>query len=430
MSHLIFGRFSFSSPLFHSAMKKCFSLFVFALFGGSTALGQCVYTTTKDGNFSDPSIYTGGCTTMPAAGSTIIINNKVVLNQSFTSTGTITIGATGALVQDATSRTLAMNGGTLTIAATTARAQPQLSVAVLNLAKTTANVGANSTISVGCTLFTGNQTTINLGNNSLLNVLGNVDVATGNPGIVGPATGTPAGLRINGNIVNNSGGGAKLFTTANLIACVQQKTIPAGCTTSSTSIVTPPASNDPTCQTVLPVTLTRFSATELPEKKQVLLSWATASEVDNAYFAVERSVDGHGFETLGRVEGAGSSNNPHTYTYVDEAPVADLAYYRLRQTDFDGSVTYSPTVVLTARSVAADWLQPLDAPRSYAVRGNLGGGGQLAVLDVLGRPLYTQTLAASPALVVLPALPTGVYLFRLVTPQGRFTARQAVAAGR
>jgi len=410
-------------------MKKYFSLLSLALLSGSTAFAQCVYTTTKDGNFSDPSIYTGGCTTAPAAGSTIIINHKVVMNQSFTSTGAITIGAAGSLVQDATNRTLTMSGGTLTVAATTARAQPQLSVAVLDFTKITANVGANSTITVGCTLFTGNQTTINLGNNSLLNVLGNVDVATGNPGIVGPTTGTPAGLRINGNIVNNSGGGAKLFTTANLIACVQQKTIPAGCTTSSTSIVTPPASNDPTCQTVLPVTLTRFSATELPEQKQVLLSWATASEVDNAYFAVERSVNGSTFETLGRVAGAGSSNNPHAYTYVDEAPSASLAYYRLRQTDFDGSVTYSPTVVLTARSVATDWLQPLAAPRNYAVRGSLGGSSQLAVLDVLGRPLFTQTLTASPALVALPTLPTGVYLFQLVTPQGRFTARQALAAG-
>ncbi|MEJ8756339.1 GDSL-type esterase/lipase family protein [Pontibacter sp. H259] len=96
----------------------------------------------------------------------------------------------------------------------------------------------------------------------------------------------------------------------------------------------------------LPVTLTRFEAQQTHDKK-VKLHWQTASEQNNLYFEVQRSfADSVHFKTIGKVNGAGTTNVAKTYTYLDHAaPVADL-YYRLRQVDTDGTETYSKSIHL------------------------------------------------------------------------------------
>lgn len=90
---------------------------------------------------------------------------------------------------------------------------------------------------------------------------------------------------------------------------------------------------------VLPVELLNFEA-ELTDG-QTLISWQTASELDNDYFVVERSGDGRTFEPIDEVPGAGYSNTLVDYASRDEQPLAGVNYYRLRQVDFDGAFTYS-----------------------------------------------------------------------------------------
>lgn len=89
----------------------------------------------------------------------------------------------------------------------------------------------------------------------------------------------------------------------------------------------------------LPVTLTYFKAT-LKDYK-VMLDWATASEIQNDYFTVERSADGINFEILGTKKGAGNSTNLIQYNLYDDSPISGYSYYRLKQTDFDGKYSYS-----------------------------------------------------------------------------------------
>ena len=101
----------------------------------------------------------------------------------------------------------------------------------------------------------------------------------------------------------------------------------------------------------LPVTLLDFTA-QAEGPAAVRLRWATASELNNAGFTVERSADGTAFTTIGTVAGAGTSATRHDYTLLDTNPPIHqpTLYYRLRQTDQDGTVAYSPirTVQLTS----------------------------------------------------------------------------------
>lgn len=97
-------------------------------------------------------------------------------------------------------------------------------------------------------------------------------------------------------------------------------------------------------QFILPIELTDFYATKRGE--QVQLNWETAVEIDNDYMVVERSRDGYQFEDLGKVKGAGTTNIPQFYSLMDSRPYFGLNYYRLRQVDFDGTVTYHKVVVV------------------------------------------------------------------------------------
>lgn len=92
----------------------------------------------------------------------------------------------------------------------------------------------------------------------------------------------------------------------------------------------------------LPVELTSFSANYL--EGVVKLKWVTATETNNYGFEVERKTDNSNYESIGFVQGGGSSTNRLTYNFVDNNLLSNKYYYRLKQVDFDGSVEYSNEV--------------------------------------------------------------------------------------
>ena len=89
----------------------------------------------------------------------------------------------------------------------------------------------------------------------------------------------------------------------------------------------------------LPIELLFFDAT--PNQRVVDLNWATASELNNDYFTIERSKDGITWEALETISGAGTTNQRSEYNSIDALPFAGISYYRLKQTDYDGAYSYS-----------------------------------------------------------------------------------------
>jgi hypothetical protein len=74
----------------------------------------------------------------------------------------------------------------------------------------------------------------------------------------------------------------------------------------------------------------------------VEINWATASELYNDYFTIQKSSDGLDYNDLTIVKGAGNSNNILNYSTIDNNVVSDITYYRLSQTDYDGKTTVYP----------------------------------------------------------------------------------------
>lgn len=128
-----------------------------------------------------------------------------------------------------------------------------------------------------------------------------------------------------------------------------------------------------------PVELSRFTARRVGES--VVLQWRTARESLNDYFCIERSIAGGPFTPIGRVAGAGSSEQPRSYRYTDRAPTALVGYYRLRQVDLDGFSTFYGPVAVAARPRGALRLFPSLARQHFSV--HLPAGATNPIVEVL-----------------------------------------------
>ncbi|MFO0435877.1 MAG: SBBP repeat-containing protein, partial [Sphingobacteriaceae bacterium] len=92
----------------------------------------------------------------------------------------------------------------------------------------------------------------------------------------------------------------------------------------------------------LPIELLEFTAKQ--QSNIVECIWRTATEINNDYFTVEKSTDAINFEIVGKIKVAGNSNTIKNYNMSDEKPYNGVSYYRLKQTDFDGTFKYSKLV--------------------------------------------------------------------------------------
>ncbi len=135
----------------------------------------------------------------------------------------------------------------------------------------------------------------------------------------------------------------------------------------------------------LPIELIAFNA--VPQEHQVKAVWVTATEHDNAYFTVERSRDLIVWEPAAETPGAGTSTSELHYTAMDAAPWPNTSYYRLRQTDIDGtSEVFSPVAVDMGNVGSGLVIFPNPASASLTVLyTGLDNATAIRIIDGLGR---------------------------------------------
>lgn len=98
----------------------------------------------------------------------------------------------------------------------------------------------------------------------------------------------------------------------------------------------------------LPVELNEFSGSVVDNN--IHLEWSTLSEKSNALFQIEYSLDGNQYTPIGFVYGAGDSETLRNYSFVDKdiyhRPLENTIYYRLKQVDFNGRISYSEVLAI------------------------------------------------------------------------------------
>jgi len=117
----------------------------------------------------------------------------------------------------------------------------------------------------------------------------------------------------------------------------------------------------------LPVQLINFDSKKL-NNNHVELNWTTASEQNNDYFTIEKSRNGEHWTTFETVEGVGTTSETTSYT-IDDQLVSGLTYYRLIQTDFDGTTKKLKTIAVDAKETEQLTVYPNPAVETINVKG-------------------------------------------------------------
>ena len=171
----------------------------------------------------------------------------------------------------------------------------------------------------------------------------------------------------------------------------------------------------------LPVEFIDFNA--YAREAHVDVKWSTASELNAAWFDVQRSSDNSSFETIGRVLAQGNSVTTNEYTFVDPKPLMGQSYYRLLQVDDDGTseLTHSVPVFFKPKDALLQvYPNPVRDELFIAFDGAGEGTIQWRMIDASGRMAMAGTLASSGGTQQLQigtgALESGAYM--LVLQQG------------
>ena len=167
---------------------------------------------------------------------------------------------------------------------------------------------------------------------------------------------------------------------------------------------------------ILPVELMSFNAYK--SENEVHVKWLTAMELDNDYFEVQRSSDGIDFEVIQTIDGFGTTSFNQDYYTEDISPLSGVSYYRLSQTDFDGTkTTYSPVAVQFEQIDIQAIYVSNDLNKAYLhFESNSEKQYELIVTDNLGRLISNQTLKAQTGVnrKSLNLLKQGVYHISII----------------
>lgn len=170
----------------------------------------------------------------------------------------------------------------------------------------------------------------------------------------------------------------------------------------------------------LPVELLAFDAQAVDHRK-VALTWTTINEINNDYFEIERSQDGTTFSTIAWADGAGNSNVTLHYNDFDLEPYNGISYYRLKQTDFDGTYTYSDirTVIFDDLSFVNLYPNPANEELQFTVLVSEDADLHVNIVDVTGRIIMQEKhfIEAGESTITLNTtnLASGMYTIRVNT---------------
>ena len=170
---------------------------------------------------------------------------------------------------------------------------------------------------------------------------------------------------------------------------------------------------------VIPVELTAFKAQSKGGTN--FIEWATATEINTAYFNLERSPNGqNAWQSIGTTKAAGSSNRPLAYNFVDEGPLS-ISYYRLTTVDADGKKTVSKTVSVNSGKSKLALLNSYPSPARNVVNLDFDATPNttvaVALKDMTGRALLTKntkiTEGANQLSLDVSGLANGVYILTI-----------------
>ncbi len=170
----------------------------------------------------------------------------------------------------------------------------------------------------------------------------------------------------------------------------------------------------------LPVKFLQFTATKSNE--EALLEWSTATEKNNAYFEIQRSIDGIYFETIKIVSATGNAIEVQSYSCLDsEISEGEIYYYKIKQVDADGQFSFSTTISIDLNGdEEVVHLYPNPASDNIELKLSSGSIVSIALYDLLGRALISiNDIHTHSYKLMISEMATGIYVLKINTDKNK-----------
>ena len=163
------------------------------------------------------------------------------------------------------------------------------------------------------------------------------------------------------------------------------------------------------------IKLISFTGTNI-NNQNILLKWATSSEINTNYFDVQRNDGNAGFQSIGRVNASTNSTVQQNYSAIDYHPNPGANLYRLMEVDLDGTISYSPTVEVNFGIQEAPQISPNPASSYFVVTAGLEPIKEISIVDVSGKVIEHIINNGSSDITISSAnLISAVYIVRIIT---------------
>ncbi|MEQ1553416.1 MAG: T9SS type A sorting domain-containing protein [Ferruginibacter sp.] len=171
--------------------------------------------------------------------------------------------------------------------------------------------------------------------------------------------------------------------------------------------------------TVLPVKFESFTA--ICNNQYAQLNWKTTSEINNDYFEVEKSEDGNIWKKIGKVFSANK-----TYTFNDNEKLNGLSFYRIKQTDKDGSFYFSKIISLNNCETKNNnyfTITPAFAQNSIKININtFANNSAFKIVNENGKTVY-QFTSNNSKVIDISNLAKGIYFVIMINNENKMVQK-------
>jgi hypothetical protein len=185
------------------------------------------------------------------------------------------------------------------------------------------------------------------------------------------------------------------------------------------------------CVIPLPSELISFSAKLVQDKVEIL--WTTASEVNTAYFVIEKSQNGTDWIEAGEISAAGNSSTQRTYAVTDLQPFDGTSFYRIKTVDMDGAFKYSSVAAVSNQNVSdldfTAYPNPASDELYIALSDMIANSISFEMYDISGKLIYTKSAQGQSGNYILNGLndlPSGPVILKVLDENGRMIGRKLI----
>ena len=158
------------------------------------------------------------------------------------------------------------------------------------------------------------------------------------------------------------------------------------------------------------------SHTQAVERYKVNLAKAkTIADTNNDGFSIERSLNASDWNNIGYIKGKGESSIANKYTFLDRGLSCEIMYYRIKQIDYDGTFSYSKSILAEFDCKNSNAFTAFPNPFSTEINMSLSDkeGSQILIIDAQGKLVYNSQLSnSSNSIIPTNNWPAVLYIAR------------------